>query len=394
MTKHARTKVFSLPATTRATTTPGKVLTCLLALIVVAAGTAMYLGGPDKTHLKVHFRNSAGLYSGDRVMVLGVPVGTVNSITPESGSVRVDITVDDGYAIPADAQAAIIAPTLVSGRYVQLAPAYTKGPVLENNSTIPVQRTATPVEFDEIKKQLVQLADDVGPTTHDEKGSLNRFIDTTAGVVEGNGQALRNALTQLSRATTSLDKGGDNLFATVRNLSSFTSAMAESDRQIGTFTTQLAQFSNVLANNRTEVATLLKSLDAAFDQVRTFLETNRDALTRDVEKANTITKLLVNRMDTLGSILHGLPTAVSDFYNIYDPKANSLTGALGMPDVPDPKSLICALLTTANAPQSECSSAVSRLSQNAAQAVKTTATGTGRTQKDSGPKSTTEQGGR
>lgn len=361
-------------ATSAAGTLPSKVLVVLLAIAVVAGVTSMYNAHSGATVLSITFRNSAGLYVGDRVMILGVPVGTVDAITPAPDGVHLDVTVEEGYPVPADARAAIIAPTLVSGRYVQLAPAYTGGPQMADGSSIPVGKTATPVEFDEIKQQLVQLSDDLGPSTTDQQGSLNRFLDASASTLKGNGSLLHDALIQLSKATTTLSEGGNDLFATVRNLSTVSSSLAESDQQIAAFTNQLAGFSTVLADNRTELDSLLTSLNGTFDRVKTFLDTNRAALLRDVGKANTITGLLVKRMDTLAEILHGLPTALSDFYNIYDPKANSLTGALGIPDIPDPRSLICALLTTVNAPADQCHSTITQLHRNAAAA--TTRTGT------------------
>ena len=363
-----------LSATSAAGTLPGKLLVVLVAIAVVAGVTAMYNARSGSTNLSITFRNSAGLYVGDRVMILGVPVGTVDAIEPGPDGVHVDVTVEDGYPVPANARAAIIAPTLVSGRYVQLAPAYTSGPQMADGSSISVGNTATPVEFDEIKQQLVQLSDDLGPSTTDQQGSLNRFLDASASTLNGNGPLLRDALTQLSKATTTLNDGGNDLFATVRNLSTVTSSLAESDQQIAAFTNQLAGFSTVLADNRTELASLLTSLNGTFDRVKTFLDTNRTALLRDVGKANTITGLLVKRMDTLAEILHGLPTALSDFYNIYDPKANSLTGALGIPDIPDPRSLICALLTTVNAPADQCRSTITQLHHNATAATTRTDT--------------------
>ncbi|WP_055474521.1 MCE family protein [Gordonia sp. HS-NH1] len=361
-------------ATSAAGPLPGKVLVVLVAIAVVAGVTAMYNAHTSSTILSITFRNSAGLYVGDRVMILGVPVGTVDAIKPGPDGVHVDVTVEDGYPVPADARAAIIAPTLVSGRYVQLAPAYTGGPQMADGSSISVGNTATPVEFDEIKQQLVQLSADLGPSTTDQQGSLNRFLDASASTLKGNGLLLRDALTQLSKATTTLNDGGNDLFATVRNLSTVTSSLAQSDEQIAAFTNQLAGFSTVLADNRAELASLLTSLNGTFDRVKALLDTNRAALLRDVGKADTITGLLVKRMDTLAEIMHGLPTSLSDFYNIYDPKANSLTGALGIPDIPDPRSLICALLTTVNAPADQCHSTMTRLHRNAAAA--TTRTGT------------------
>ncbi|OZC29211.1 MCE family protein [Gordonia polyisoprenivorans] len=355
-------------ATSSGSSTPGKITVCVLAVAAIIGATAYYVDRSGSTSLTVMFRNSAGLYVGDEVMVLGVPVGKVDSITPGPNGVQVALTVD-GQPIPKDAKAAIIAPTLVTGRYVQLVPPYTGGDTLADGSEIPIDRTATPVEFDEVKQQLVRLTDDLGPTSADEQGSLNRFLTTTARTVNGNGQVLRQALVQLSGASGTLNRGGTDLFATVRNLQQFVSAMSAADNQIRTFSDQLATFSGVLADNRTETDQLLASLASAFDVIKNFVDTNREALVRDVGKANDITGLLVDRVDTLADILHVAPTAVSDFYNIYDPVGNSLTGALGIPDIPDPQSLICALVATVNAPEGQCASTLTQIRQNAATAA-------------------------
>lgn len=134
-------------ATSSGSSTPGKITVCVLAVAAIIGATAYYVDRSGSTSLTVMFRNSAGLYVGDEVMVLGVPVGKVDAITPGPNGVQVALTVD-GQPIPKDAKAAIIAPTLVTGRYVQLVPPYTGGDTLADGSEIPIDRTATPVEFE------------------------------------------------------------------------------------------------------------------------------------------------------------------------------------------------------------------------------------------------------
>ena len=73
--------------------------------------------------------------------ILGVPVGEVTAVVPEGDTVRVDMTYDAEYDLPADAQAVIITPTLTADRFVQLTPTYESGPKLEDGATIEVQDT-------------------------------------------------------------------------------------------------------------------------------------------------------------------------------------------------------------------------------------------------------------
>ncbi|OMQ25289.1 MCE family protein [Rhodococcus sp. D-1] len=328
------------------------IATAAVAVVVLTGATAVERMGTN--HISAYFSNTAGLYEGDRVMILGVEVGAIDKITPEGDQVRVEMSYDNRYPIPVDAGAVIVAPTLVTGRYIQLAPVYTGGPTLSDGATIGLERTASPVEFDEVKKQIVTLARDVGTTPENPDGSLAEFVSTTADTLDGNGATLNRSLSRLSEAVHTLDEGSPDLFATVENLQRVTSALAGNDRQIVGFTGQLGELSRFLDDNRTELDAALSSMSTTFDEVTSFIADNRELLKTDVAKLNTITGLLVDREDALASILHNGPTALSNFYNIYDADAKSLTGALAIPDVPDPRSLICALLTTANAPAEEC----------------------------------------
>ncbi len=124
---------------------------------------------------------------GDEVRVIGVPVGRIDSIEPRAKDVKITMSIDDGVKIPADAQALIISPNLVAARFVQLAPAYTGGPVMADGAEIGLDRTAVPVEWDEVKEQLTQLSSQLGPQQNSVQGPLQAFVDQAADTLDGNG---------------------------------------------------------------------------------------------------------------------------------------------------------------------------------------------------------------
>lgn len=354
---------------------PAKLLLVVVALAVVGLICTAWVTKQSTNRVTAYFENTTGMYVGDRVKILGVEVGRIDSIEPDGERVRVAFSYDNEYDVPADAKAAVVAPTLVTGRYIQLAPAYTGGPTLDDGAEIPLERTAVPVEFDEIKSQVVKLSEDAGRTPEHPDGSLNRFVTSTAGALDGSGNALHDSLTNLSAAAETLNASGGDLFATVQNLQKFTTALSASDQQIRGFSSELANVSGLLNDNRTELDAVLNSMLMTFQEVTKFIEDNRASLVTNVVQLTDITRLLVDRQDTLMSILHSGPTAMSDFYNLYDPQSNSLTGALSVPEMPDPRSLICALLTTVDAPQDECGKATSSFVGSMAQAAATAAPG-------------------
>src|SRR5262245_45204075 len=65
-----------------------------------------------------YFADTNGIYAGDEVRILGVAVGTVEHIEPQPNAAKVTFTVDSQYSVPADAQAAILSPSLVTARAI------------------------------------------------------------------------------------------------------------------------------------------------------------------------------------------------------------------------------------------------------------------------------------
>src|SRR6202042_3383191 len=148
---------------------PRNRLTTLAAVVLAgllvagrAFGVRQIFFGP-KT-ITAYFPSATAIYPDDQVRVSGVKVGTIKSIEPQGTKAKMTLHVDHDVPVPADAKAVIVAQNLVAARYVQLAPAYrNSGPKMADGAVIGVDRTAVPVEWDEVKNQLMKLATDLGP---------------------------------------------------------------------------------------------------------------------------------------------------------------------------------------------------------------------------------------
>ena len=197
---------------------------CVLAL-VVTAGLWLVFRASTGTTLSAYFGKTVGLYAGSSVRVLGVPVGQVTDVTPQGDAVRVDMRVDD-VSLPAGVGAVVVAPSLVSDRYVQLTPAYDSGPTLATGTVLPRDRTATPVELDDLYSSLDKLSTALGPNGANKDGALSGVLDTAANTLKGNGASLNSTVGQLAGLAKTLDGSKDDLFSTVQNLNSFTGALS------------------------------------------------------------------------------------------------------------------------------------------------------------------------
>src|SRR5919109_2228507 len=113
----------------------------LAAVIVVLLGSGVYvLAQPPSRIITAYFRSAAAVFEDNSVRVLGVPVGSITEVVPEGTRVRVEMRIDDpDLRLPADAHAVVVSPSLVTGRYIQLAPTYSSGPELTDGGVIPVE---------------------------------------------------------------------------------------------------------------------------------------------------------------------------------------------------------------------------------------------------------------
>ncbi|MET8876387.1 MCE family protein [Nocardia sp. NPDC004604] len=337
----------------------GLALAVIAALVVVGGWTLVSRIG--KTSVTAYFPATNGLYAGDDVRVLGVKVGRIDSIEPGKDKVRVEMTLDRGIDIPADARAVLISPSLVSARFIQLAPAYTRGPKLGDGGVIPIEHTAVPVEWDDIKTELSKLATTLGPVGDDKQGSFGRFVNTAAdNLGNGNAQALRDTLRELSHTLSTLSDGRTDLFGTIRNLQQFVDVLSKSNDQIVQFGGRLASVSSVLANVSGDLGAGLDNLDIAVGDVKRFIDERGGALTEGVQRLAEVTQNLADKRPQLEQILHAGPTALVNFYQIYDPAQGSLTGAVVAPNFANPFAFLCGAVEANEANGSDQSAALCR----------------------------------
>jgi phospholipid/cholesterol/gamma-HCH transport system substrate-binding protein len=301
-----------------------------IGLVVVAlVATAVVLATrPDRKTVSAIFTQTVQLYPDDEVRVLGVKVGLITEVSQVPGGVRVDMEYDADAPIPADAQAGIIAPALLNRRYVQFAPARVSGPRLPDGALLGPDRTAVPVEFDEVKKQLDQLASLLGPDNPRVNAALGRALDTTAANLRGNGANLNGSIRNLSQALGTLADGRDDLFGTVRNLQTLVSALRAADDDVDGFTRELARTSDTLAGSRDDLAKALDTLDSSVRRIGEFVSEHRERLTGDLKDLSRVAGNLADNRQALANLLQVAPTALSDFQNIYDAYSNSIGGAL------------------------------------------------------------------
>jgi virulence factor Mce-like protein len=300
----------------------GIALAAALVLLVALGWTVLRPAGQYR--VTAFFTETVGLYPGSDVRVLGIPIGTITDIVPLGDTVRVEMSIDDDYDVPADANAIVLAPSLVSDRYVQFSPVYDGGPTMADGAEVPLDRTAIPVELDAVYGALDELSAALGPSGANENGALSDLIDVGAANLEGNGEALNRTLTGFSRAVQTLAENRDDLFGSLENLQTFTTALATIDAQVGQFNDNMAAVSDLLAAEREDLQLAVSLLTDALGDVAGFVRENTTLLTTNVDRLADVTLVLVQQRAKLAEVLDVAPAALGNLARTYNPDFGTL----------------------------------------------------------------------
>jgi virulence factor Mce-like protein len=297
------------------------------------------------TTVTAFFPTATAIYPGDDVRVSGVKVGTIDSIEPQGTQTKLTMKVNHGISVPADADAVIVAQNLVAARYVQLTPAYrSTGPKMSDDAVIPLERTAVPVEWDEVKRQLERLATDLGPTSDVSTTSVGRFIDSAANALNGNGDKLRQTLTELSGVGRILAEGGGNFVGIIKNLQVFVTALRDSNEQIVAFNDRLATLSSVLDGSKSDLDGALTNLSVAIGEVKRFVAGTRNQTAEQLQGLAQVTQTLVDVKQDFEQVLHVTPNAFANAYNIFDPDIGAVRGGFSIPNLASPMQFVCGMI--------------------------------------------------
>jgi phospholipid/cholesterol/gamma-HCH transport system substrate-binding protein len=329
----------------------------LAAALAAAVAVVVWREQAPTLRLVAHFASTVGVREGSDVRVLGVKIGQVTRVQPQGGAVRVDLRYDARYPIPADARAVIITPSVVSDRYVQLTPAYAGGPALADGADLPINRTAVPLELDDVYTALDQFNRALGPTGANRAGALSKLVSTGAANLDGNGANLGGSLDGLARTLSTLSASRADLFGSIADLQRFVTALAQSDDQVRQFNDQLATASQELAGQGEDLAAALRSLATALADITGFIRDNRAELKNDVQALADVSSALVRQQKAIVDVLNVAPLALSNLNLAYNSRSGTLDTRDDAMGPYDPASYLCSLivdlLPTSQAPK-EC----------------------------------------
>jgi phospholipid/cholesterol/gamma-HCH transport system substrate-binding protein len=243
----------------------------LVVLVVAAIALVVVLRGSGAHHYRVVFATAGQLVKGDRVRIGGTPAGTITSIElTGDGQAEIGVKVDHRFGPLREGTTATVRQiglTSVAGRYVDISPAPTFRPALDDGATISGDKTTPIVDLD----QLFNTLD--GKT---RKG-LQQFIDGAASWYDGKEPQANASAKAFPAALSGLDQLATELSSDDANLTRF---LVKTGDALGALSENKEQLTELVSNTRATTAALganTASLDQALQHVAPALRKGTDA---------------------------------------------------------------------------------------------------------------------
>lgn len=303
-------------------------VTALLAAgLAVVAFVVVPRGADQPMTVTAQFEDVIGLYEGNSVSVLGMPVGKVTSIVPKPNYVEVKMAIDSGVDLPADVQAVTVSTSILTDRHIELTPAYRSGPKLKTGDLLGLARTRTPVEFDRTLAMVDKLSIALRGDDHGH-GPLADLVDIGAQIGSDSGPNIAATLDQLSQALRlGADNGAgtkQNIEAIATNLAELTQAAADNDATIREFGSNIRQVSAILAEQDLGAGDTGAKINQILDQAASLLEANREGLKSTVANSQTVLAAADDNRRGIAEMMDLLPMLGDNVYNAIDTNVGAI----------------------------------------------------------------------
>ncbi len=290
------------------------------ALVLVAAAPLAGCGdGGGSYHLTAEFASTVGLYPSGDVHVMGIAVGSVDSIEIVGTAVRVEMTIDDDVPLPDDVRATIGQTQLIGERNVVLFPPWDaemaaagKGRVGDGD-VIPLHRTQVPVEPDEGLEAFNDLAKSLDAET------VGGLIHDSADVLEGRGDEIGNAIDQAADLGSTLAAVDEQLIAAAEDLHRLAGSLSTREEQLGRLVEQFSQATALLAEERDGIGEVLHALVDLTEQGQHLLDTYGDQLPGDIATVTALASILERNTSSTDQLLATFPELAETIQDAYQP---------------------------------------------------------------------------
>lgn len=212
--------------------------------------------GAGAQHFSVEVANVGTLESNSPVLLSDVVVGSVGKMTVDNWHARVDIAVNPGVEVPANAVATVGQTSLLGSMHLALNPPVGQAPSgrLTSGATIPLSASSTYPSTEQTLSSLAVLVNGGG------LGQIGDIIHNFSATMSGREGDIRDLLARLDRFTAALERQQDNIVTSIQEMNRVAHSFAGQRDTIDRALNKIPPAIDVLIKERPKFTTALTKL--------------------------------------------------------------------------------------------------------------------------------------
>lgn len=273
----------------------------------------------EQLTVTAEFDSAVGIYETGAVLVLDQEVGTIEDVELRDDVVRITMSVRDDVPLPADVTATIQATSVLGERSIALFPSWSPeleaadAPKLADGDNIPRDRTQEPVEPDQALQAFNELLAGLDP---DAVGGL---VTDGATILDGRGERINTSIGAVAELSDTLAAVDQPLLDTASSLNRIAGVLNQRDAQLRALIDDFGVAVGTLADERTQIESLLGTLVDLTGQTEYILDAHADRLPATIATLAATVGVVEANSSTLTVLTDTLPDVVESFEAAYKP---------------------------------------------------------------------------
>ncbi|QIK67584.1 MCE family protein [Nocardioides sp. HDW12B] len=254
------------------------------------------------TDYKAVFSDATGVVKGDDVRIAGVKVGTVSGVEIyDKTQAIVEFDVSDDSRLTESTYATIRYRNLVGQRYIALTEGTGGQGELEENDTIPMERTSPALDLTVLFNGFKPLFSALTPA------DVNKLSMELIQVFQGEGGTIESLLDSTASVTNTLAARDDLVSDLIANLNTTLETVGDRDQELSDLIIQFRRFIGGLTDDRQAILGSLDSISDLTVQTADLVTGIRPGLSRDITQLRTVAGNIAKNRDELDRALKVLP---------------------------------------------------------------------------------------
>ncbi|WOC13103.1 MlaD family protein [Gordonia sp. MP11Mi] len=302
---------------------------CVIAVVLAAIAGLLLSDVRSSRAAKycAEFNDAIGLFVGNQVTRRGVPIGEITGVETEGGHAVVRFTATDDVQIPADTEAATVAPSVIAVRQLALLGDYHGGPQLQPGQCVRLANTNTPASISESLQSLSDVAADLTSAggLAESKQMLSAMSNLDQALA-GTGPLLNTIIKQLAMPGHSPINGAlDDTSRIIDSVSSLSTGLADNWPFLESFITEISGVVKpLILPTIGSVSRIIGALPETLTMLAKVIDNYSHFVWPALDVVVPIARVVGNGMRNFGDILGIVPVLIRAFDISFDQKSLGL----------------------------------------------------------------------